>query len=209
MQQHTIEGIATLIESRDGSTGSHVRNTGVYASMLAQEMFLRKMYPQDITIDFVEMIGLIAPLHDVGKIKISDTILNKPGKFTAEEYEIMKTHAELGGEIIGDILRDDLNPKLLKMAQNIATYHHERWDGKGYPKGLKGEEIPIAARIMSVADVFDALSSERVYKEKMNIDEVLFEMRQSEGKQFQKEIVEVFISLRNDIEKYLNQSQIQ
>ena len=156
MMQHTIEGMATLIESRDGSTGEHVRNTGVYAQMIAEEMLRRRMYPKEINMDFVDMIGRIAPLHDVGKIKISDTILNKPGNLTSEEYEIMKTHAAIGGKLIGDILHEDLDPKMLSMAENIATYHHERWDGSGYPLGLKNTQIPLEARIMSVADVFDA-----------------------------------------------------
>ena len=200
MQQHTIEGMATLIEGRDGSTGAHVRNTGIYAKMIAEDMSRRRMYPKEINNEFIDMIGRIAPLHDVGKIRISDTILNKPGKFTPEEYEIMKTHAAMGGEIIGEILRKDLEPEMLQMAVDIATYHHERWDGTGYPTGKKGTEIPLCARIMAAADVFDALSSKRVYKPEMEIDEVFHEMVINENKQFQKEIVEVVLALRPQLE---------
>lgn len=207
MQQQTIEGMATLIEGRDGSTGAHVRNTGVYARMIAEEMYRRHMYPRELTSEFVEMIGIMAPLHDVGKIEISDTILNKPGKFTPEEYEIMKTHAALGGQIIGRIMHDSLEPDMLQMAMDIATHHHERWDGTGYPDGLKGREIPLCARIMAAADVFDALSSKRVYKPEMDIDEVFREMVKNEDKQFQKEIVEVVLSLRPQLEAYLAKAQ--
>ena len=203
MQQQTIEGMATLIEGRDGSTGAHVRNTGVYARMIAEEMYHRHMYPNELTGEFVEMIGIMAPLHDVGKIEISDTILNKPGKFTPEEYEIMKTHAALGGQIIGRIMQGSLEPDMLQMAMDIATHHHERWDGTGYPDGLKGTEIPLCARIMAAADVFDALSSKRVYKPEMDIDQVFHEMVINENKQFQKEIVEVVLSLRPRLEAYL------
>ena len=203
MQQHTIEGMATLIESRDGSTGAHVRNTGVYARMIAEEMYRRRMYPKEINSEFIDMIGRMAPLHDVGKIKISDTILNKPGRFTPEEYEVMKTHAALGGDIIRDIMKKDLEPEMLDMAVNIATYHHERWDGNGYPTGKKGTEIPLCARIMAAADVFDALSSKRVYKPEMDIDQVFHEMEINRDKQFQKEIVDVVISLRPQLEAYL------
>ena len=207
VQQQTIEGMATLIESRDGSTGAHVRNTGVYARMIAQEMYNQGMYPKEINSEFVDMIGIMAPLHDVGKIKISDTILNKPGRFTPEEYEIMKTHAPMGGEIIRSIMSRELEPKMLDMAVNIATYHHERWDGHGYPSGLKGTEIPLCARIMAAADVFDALSSKRVYKPAMEIDQVFQEMVINGDKQFQKEIVDVVVSLRPQLEAYLKKSK--
>ena len=207
MQQHTIEGMATLIEGRDGSTGAHVRNTGVYARMIAEEMYHRGMYPKEIDSEFVDMIGRMAPLHDVGKIKISDTILNKPGRFTPEEYAVMKTHAALGGEIIRDIMKKDLEPEMLEMAVNIATYHHERWDGNGYPTGKKGTEIPLCARIMAAADVFDALSSKRVYKPEMDIDQVFHEMEINKDKQFQKEIVDVVIDLRPRLEVYLQKAR--
>ena len=207
MQRHTIEGMATLIESRDGITGAHVRNTGVYAKMLAKEMYKQGQYPNEIDRSFVNQIGWMAQLHDVGKIKISDTILNKPGKFTPEEYEIMKTHTTLGGEIIQQIMSEDMDPEIVQMAFNIATYHHERWDGKGYPTGKKGTEIPLCARIMAVADVFDAMSSKRVYKPEMAIDDVFAELEANENKQFQKEIVEVAIAIRPQLEEYLNKNR--
>ena len=171
--------------------------------MIAEEMYRLHMYPREIDYEFVDMIGMMAPLHDVGKIEISDTILNKPGKFTPEEYEIMKTHAALGGKIIGRIMQGSLEPEMLQMAIDIATHHHERWDGTGYPDGLKGTEIPLCARIMAAADVFDALSSKRVYKPEMDIDQVFHEMVINENKQFQKEIVEVVLSLRPQLEAYL------
>ena len=204
MQQHTIEGMATLIESRDGSTGCHVRNTGVYAHMLAERMFLTGMYPNEIDAEFVDMMGRMAPLHDVGKIKVSDLILNKPGRLTDEEFAIMKSHAASGGEIIAQIL-GEADPKTLKMAQDIATYHHERWDGRGYPTGKKGTEIPLCARIMAVADVFDALSAKRIYKEAMTVDQTLEEMVKNEGTQFEADIVEVLVELKDDIQACMDE----
>ncbi len=165
MQENVIEGMATLIESRDGSTGEHVRNTKQYVRLIVDYMYENHMHEDEIDPTFIEHIISAASLHDVGKIMISDVILNKPERLTSEEFEIMKTHSAVGGDIVKRILGDDTDKERLKIASDIAKYHHEKWNGTGYPEGLKGEEIPLCARIMAVADVFDALVSKRVYKD--------------------------------------------
>lgn len=199
LQWGVIEGMATLIESRDGNTGLHVKNTSRYVRILAGEILRRRMYPDIVDEKFVEVITKVAPLHDVGKIKISDVILNKPGKFTKEEYEIMKQHSAMGGEIVGDILGKDADPYMVQMARDVATYHHERWDGSGYPTGLAGEEIPLAARIMAVADVFDAIISKRVYKEAMEIEEGFAELKRCAGTHFDPALVKVFLEIKEEV----------
>ncbi len=207
MQWGVIESMAVLIESRDGNTGEHVKHTRVYAKLLASKMLQQGMYPEVITERFVQTFAEAAPLHDVGKIKISDVILNKPEQLSAEEYEIMKTHTVLGGEIVSDILGEDADPFLLQMATDVAVYHHERWDGKGYPYGIKERDIPLAARIMAVADVFDALTSERVYKAAMSVEEGLARIESYAGSYFEPEIAQVFLELKSEIQEYIRQNQ--
>lgn len=205
MQWNVVESMASLIEGRDGSTGEHVRNAGAYVRMIAEEMLRRGMYPEIIDRRYVDEVSQLAPLHDVGKIRIPDAVLNKPGRLTDEEYEIMKTHAALGGQVIQAILGEEADPALVELAQQLTTCHHERWDGKGYPAGKKGTQIPLCARIMAVADVFDALSSRRVYKQAMDLDDVFNELKKGEGTQFQPEIVEVFLSLKPQVQQYLKE----
>lgn len=204
MQWSVIEGMASLIESRDGNTGQHVKNTREYVKLLSEELLRRGMYSNVINEKFVTTITQVAPLHDVGKIKISDVILNKPSKFTPEEFEIMKQHTVMGGEIVTDILGKDADPYMLKMAKEVATYHHEKWDGSGYPEGLSGKNIPLPARIMAVADVFDAIISKRVYKESMSIEEGFSELERCAGTHFDKELVKVFIDIKSEVALYCN-----
>lgn len=203
MQENVIEGMAAIIESRDNSTGEHVRNTKRYVSMMADHMLANKIYPETVNEKFTVYIRNAAPLHDVGKILISDVILNKPGKFTPEEYEIMKTHAFLGGDIVEKILAGNAEPELLQMAKEIVCCHHEKWDGSGYPEGLRGSEIPLSARIMAVADVFDALVSKRVYKEAMAEENAFHILREDAGKHFDPVLVDVFFSIREEVHQYL------
>ncbi|MBO4216642.1 MAG: HD domain-containing protein, partial [Clostridia bacterium] len=164
MQGRVIDVLATLIETRDVGTGEHVIRTSKYVGMLAHELQKEEKYKDMLSDDEIRKLQSAAPLHDVGKIAVSDTILLKPGKLTAEEFEIMKTHTVKGRKMIESIFSGIENSELLRTAEDIAVSHHERWDGAGYPNGLKGEEIPLSARIMAVADVFDALVSVRVYK---------------------------------------------
>lgn len=200
-QWSVIESMASLIEGRDGNTGEHVINTRRYVSIIAKEMLRRGLHPEIITPEYVENLVRSAPLHDVGKIKISDTILNKPGKFTPEEFEVMKKHSVYGGEIIENVLGEDADEELINVARDVALYHHEKWNGKGYPEGKTGEDIPLAARIMAVADVFDALISKRVYKESMSLDEAFDIIMKDSGIHFDPEVAKVFIDMRPEVEK--------
>lgn len=199
LQRKLIDGLAMLIESRDGNTGEHVINTRRYVSMIVNKMFEKGMYPDIINQEYIDKIYAVAPLHDVGKIMISDVILNKPGRFTEEEFEIMKKHASEGGRIVEELLGEDADPLLLQIAKEVTQFHHEKWNGKGYPKGLIGEKIPLAARIMAVADVFDALISKRVYKEPISVDEAFNIIKIDSGKHFDPEIAEVFLELHAEI----------
>lgn len=206
MQESVIEGMAAIIESRDNSTGEHVRNTKRYVSMMADYMLKNNIYPEEVDEKFTVYIRNAAPLHDVGKILISDVILNKPGRFTPEEFEIMKTHAVLGGDIVEKILAGNAEPELLQMSREIVCCHHEKWDGSGYPQGLRGSEIPLSARIMAVADVFDALVCKRVYKKAMAEERAFAILREDAGKHFDPVLVDVFFAIRGDVHQYLQEN---
>jgi response regulator RpfG family c-di-GMP phosphodiesterase len=144
-----------------------------------------------------------APLHDVGKISISDTILNKPGKLTDEEFELMKTHTTAGKEIMEKVIDRVQGENYLKEARNMAAYHHEKWDGSGYPEGLYGEVIPLSARVMAVADVFDALSSKRVYKDAMPFEKAMSIIEEGSGTHFDPKCVEVFLESQKEVKTVL------
>ncbi len=206
MQEHVIECMATLIESRDSSTGQHVMSTKKYVSMIVWYMYNHQMHPEEVNKEYIDRITNAAALHDVGKIMISDTILNKPGKFTPEEFEIMKTHSRLGSEIVQEILGENADQSLVRISSDVARYHHEKWDGTGYPEGLKGQEIPLCARIMAVADVFDALVSKRVYKDGIPLQKAFSILQEESGSHFDPQIIEVFMAIRQDVEAYLRQS---
>lgn len=196
LQRHIIEDLAALIESRDLSTGQHVARTKRYVELIAKEMQKLPQYAEILTDETVERIARAAPLHDIGKIAVSDRILQKPGRLTPEEFEEMKKHAALGGEMVHNILGNLDDAPFLQTAAEIATGHHERWDGSGYPNGLAGEAIPLPARMMAVADVFDALVSERCYKKAMPPDQAFRIMEEERGKQFDPAIVDLLPALR-------------
>ena len=204
MQEHVIVGMANLIESRDGSTGKHVKNTQTYVRMIAQELERRGLFSEVLTGDYIEKLCKAAPLHDVGKIQVPDSILQKPGRLTAEEYEIMKSHTTCSSAILDEIIGDVEEEDYIRLAKDVAMHHHERWDGKGYPMGLKGEEIPLGARIMALADVFDALYEERCYKPPMRPIEKIYEiLAEGRGTQFDPVITDVFVSLNEPLREYL------
>ena len=151
------------------------------------------LFSEYLTDEFYYDVYNSAPLHDVGKIKVSDVILNKPGKLTDEEFAIMKSHASAGGEVIERAMELSGDSAFLKEALNLATHHHEKWDGSGYPDGLKGDEIPLSARIMAVSDVFDALVSARSYKKPFTFEEAMNIISEGAGKHFDPVIAKVFI----------------
>ena len=206
IQEQVIMGMATLIETRDNSTGKHVKNTKTYVKMIAQELKARNIYADILTDDYIMNVYKAAPLHDVGKIKISDAILRKPGKLTEEEYNSMKLHSVYGREIINEIIGGVEDPEYVKIAEDIAMYHHERWDGTGYPIGLKGEDIPLCARIMALADVFDALYEERCYKEPIRpVFKIMQTLMEGRGTQFDPLITDVFVSLEQEVKELLGE----
>ena len=193
MQDGLIITMADMVENRDSDTGAHVQKTAAYVKIIVEGLKRKGYYSEKLTPKFMSDVVRSAPLHDVGKINISDKVLNKPGKLTDEEYEIMKTHTTAGKKIIEDAIGKMEAESYLKEARNMAAYHHERWDGKGYPEKLHGEVIPLSARIMAVADVFDALTSPRVYKPAFPIEKALVIMEEEKGKQFDPKCIEVFM----------------
>ena len=201
MQSGLIILMADLVESRDKSTGDHIRKTAAYVRIIIDELLKEGVYTDDLTDEYIGKVINLAPLHDIGKIHVSDSILNKPGRLTDDEFKIMKSHTTAGHGIL--VNAKDLVPEAdyLEEAQNLAAYHHERWDGKGYPNGLSGEEIPLSARIMAVADVFDALVSRRCYKPPFSYDTALGIIRDGAGTQFDPKIVEAFLNAKDSVLK--------
>jgi len=195
IQTVSIRALAHLAETRDPETGNHILRTQSYVRLLASLLRGHPSFSATINDPYIKMIAQSAPLHDIGKVGIPDAILLKPGKLTADEWAIMKTHTRMGSDAIELAERDIEKPvEFLALAKEVAHWHHERWDGQGYPDQLSGEAIPISARLMALADVFDALVSKRVYKEAVTY-EVAREIIASErGKQFDPEMTEVFLS---------------
>ena len=193
MQDGLIITMADMVENRDSDTGAHIQKTASYVKIIVEGLKKKGYYAEKITPKFMSDVVRSAPLHDIGKINISDAVLNKPGKLTDEEYEIIKTHTTAGKKIMEDAISTVRGENYLKEARNMAAYHHERWDGKGYPEGLHGEVIPLSARIMAVADVFDALTSPRVYKPAFPLEKALAIITEGAGTQFDPKCVEVFM----------------
>lgn len=203
MQDGLIITMADLVESRDSDTGAHVQKTAAYVKIIVEGLKKKGYYLQKITPKFMSDVVRSAPLHDVGKINIPDEVLNKPGKLTDEEYEIMKTHTTAGKRIMENAISTVEGDNYLKEARNMAAYHHERWDGKGYPEGIHGEVIPLSARIMAVADVFDALTSPRVYKPAFPLEKALAILEEGKGTQFDPKCVEVFMDALPEVKVIL------
>ena len=193
MQDNLIMVMADLVESRDKFTGDHVRNTAAYTRIAMNQMRREGIYPDILTNEFISNVYKSAPLHDVGKIVVSDVILNKPGPFTDEEFEIMKNHTIAGKEILEKAKGAVSEPSYLDEGQRLAAYHHEKWNGSGYPYGLSGEDIPLSARIMAVADVFDALVSKRSYKDGFPIDKALSIIESGIGTHFDPQVARAFL----------------
>jgi putative two-component system response regulator len=206
IQDTTLNVFAELVETRDNDTANHVLRTQNYVRILSNRLWENEKYRNELGFEDIERIVKAAPLHDIGKIGIPDAILLKPGKLTTEEYETMKKHCKIGGNAIRLAINKTLSVStdtrdergeisalyFLEEAEKIVNYHHERWDGTGYPEELYGDMIPISARIMALADVFDALTTVRPYKKAWSMEAVVNYIRDQKGLQFDPDVVEAF-----------------
>ena len=201
LQNGMILVLADMVESRDQNTGEHVRKTAAYTGVIMRQLRKAHIYEDQLTDEYIEDVMHSAPLHDVGKIQVPDAILNKPGKLTDEEFAIMKTHTTAGSDIIGSaisMVSEDDSGYLIE-ARNLAHYHHEKWNGSGYPDGLSGTDIPLSARIMAVADVFDALVSKRSYKDGFPFEKAMTIIEEGRGSHFDPAIVDAFMSASDEV----------
>ncbi len=204
LQDNIIIGMANLIESRDGDTGEHIKRTSFYVNLLARAIRDKGLYTDILTDNYIELLTKAAPMHDIGKILVPDHILQKPGRLTPEEYEIIKEHSAAGGKIVREVLGFIEEKDYIEIASDMAAHHHEKWNGSGYTKGLAQEDIPLSARIMAIADVFDALVSKRCYKSPMPVEEAFAEMEKSSGTHFDPQLVKIFLGLKEEIMGYLH-----
>jgi response regulator RpfG family c-di-GMP phosphodiesterase len=204
-----IFGLAKLAESRDADTGNHLERIAIYSTRLASALRRNSPYRNQISSQFVQLIGISSSLHDIGKVGIADSILMKPGRFAEEERLMMQLHVAIGGKCVQDIETRLGQSNFLQMARQIALCHHERWDGKGYPEGLAGEEIPLEARIVAVADVYDALSTKRVYKEAIPHRRCVEMIRGEAGKHFDPVVVEAFLQIEADFAEVVKRCAAQ
>lgn len=196
-----IFGLAKLAESRDPETGHHLERIAAYSTRLASAIRRHPRYRDQINSMFVQSIGVSSALHDIGKVGIPDHVLLKPGPLTDEEVAIMRLHPRIGADCIEQIQRRLGASDFLHQAREIALYHHERWDGTGYPFGIHSEEIPLSARIVTIADVYDALTSRRIYKDPYSHEVSVEKIRQATGKQFDPQLVEIFLSIEAEFEQ--------
>lgn len=201
IQEQTIYGMANLIESRDSDTGEHVKRTSLYVELLGKAAKEAGYHKEIITDGYIEFLKKAAPMHDIGKIAVSDSILKKPGKLTEEEFKKIQNHTIAGEKMIREVLSGIESEDYVKIAADVAVGHHERWDGNGYPYKLKGEEISLEARIMAIADVFDALVSPRCYKDPFSTDEAFEIISLSRGTHFDPVLTDLFISKKDEVVK--------
>ena len=206
LQNGLILVLADMVESRDTCTGQHVRKTAAYSEIIMRELKREGVYADTLTEEYISDVINSAPLHDIGKIKVSDLILNKPGRLTDEEFAVMKTHTIEGAHVIEHAMKmvSEEDSPYLKEADNLAMYHHEKWNGSGYPVGLKGEEIPLSARIMAVADVFDALVSKRSYKDGLSYEKAMEIIEAGSGSHFDPAIVHAFAEAGDKVREVMN-----
>lgn len=202
MHDNLIMSMAAMVESRDNSTGGHIKRTSYGVRILIDE--IQKNDKLNLSDEFCKNIIKAAPMHDLGKIAVDDAVLRKPGRFTPEEFEKMKHHSAEGARVIHEILKKTDDESFRLLAENVAHYHHERWDGSGYPEGLKGENIPIEARIMAIADVYDALVSKRVYKDSLSFEKADAIITEGMGTQFDPGLKMYYDNARPRLEAYYN-----
>ena len=200
-QMETIFSLAKLAQSRDDDTGKHLERVQKYCYALATELAKSSPYKNEITKSFVKNIVYASPLHDIGKVAISDSILLKPGRLTPEEFNKMKYHTIYGADTLSEVHKKFGTNDFIEMGVYIARYHHERWDGSGYPENLQGEDIPLCARIMAIADVYDALASRRVYKDAFPHEKCVDIMKEGRGTQFDPYILDAFMIINQEFKK--------
>ena len=200
-----VMGFATLVENKDGSTGGHIKRTSLYVKLLAEELRSRGYYKDVLTNDYMKNLCMAAPMHDIGKIAVPDIILQKPGKLTEEEFNTMKLHTVAGGKIIRETFGHLGDEQYAQMAYEVASCHHEKWNGRGYPQGLKRKEIPLCARIMAIADVFDAVSQSRCYRKAMPLEKCFNIIEEGSGQDFEPVLVEVFLDIKDKVEEVYRQ----
>ena len=203
MQRNIIYTLANMVENRDENTGGHIERTAKYVRLIGEKLKAEGIYAEIVNDEYIERLCDSAPLHDIGKIKISDAVLNKPGKLTPEEFNIMKTHATEGSRVLKQSLTGIEDESWLSVAIDMAQYHHEKWSGKGYPEGKSGNDIPLCARIMAVSDVFDALVSEHSYKKAYTFETAMEIIRKDSGSHFDPEIVKAFIASEKEIQEIM------
>ena len=196
-----LDSMVHVAEVHDIETGAHIVRTKKYIKLLAEYIDSKGMYKNQLSPNIIEMMYRTAPLHDIGKVGIEDAILKKPGKLTAMEYEVMKTHAVLGKHIIDNAISSYEKNDFFVMARNIALYHHEKWDGTGYPDGLKGNEIPLESRFMALSDVYDALVSKRVYKKAFSYENTIKIIIDGRGKHFDPILVDAFVEIQEQFKE--------
>jgi len=202
LQDATINAMASLAETRDNETGNHIRRTQHYVRLLATELAATPEFQDSLTPPVIEALYKSAPLHDIGKVGIPDNVLLKPDKLTDEEFDIMKTHTTLGRDVIEMVEHSiDFESEFLRFAKEIAYAHQEKWDGSGYPKGLQGDEIPLSARLMAVADVYDALISKRVYKPPLSHQKAVEIINEGSDQHFDPRIVTAFMAVEQKFEQ--------
>jgi putative two-component system response regulator len=202
IQDVTIQVMASLAETRDNETGNHIRRTQNYVKALAEHLKGHPRFRHFLSDSIIQQLYKSAPLHDIGKVGIPDHILLKPGRLTPEEFEIMKTHTTLGRDaIIQAEKKLGMTVDFLQLAKEIAYSHQEKWDGSGYPEGLSGDEIPISARLMALADVYDALISRRVYKEPMSHEEAAAIIEAGRSLHFDPDIVDAFLAIQAEFQE--------
>ena len=206
VQEVTILALASLAETRDNDTGNHLHRTQRYVKVLAQHLKQHPRFETDLTDKNIDLLYKSAPLHDIGKVGIPDRILLKPGPLDPDEFEIMKTHTIIGRDAIEHAERSlGTSVEFLRMAKGIILYHQEKWDGSGYPEGLSGDDIPVYARLMAVADVYDALISRRVYRERMPYDNVVRIITEGRGSHFDPDIVDTFLQVQDEFREIARQ----
>ncbi|MDO4316951.1 MAG: HD domain-containing protein [Lachnospiraceae bacterium] len=204
MQNQLVTGFSNLVESRDKSTGEHVLRTREYVRMIAEELKRQGHYVDELSPETIRKYAMAAPLHDTGKLAVPDAILHKEGSLTEEEYEIIKKHTTEGYRLVTENLSNLGDAELLQAIQHTVLYHHERWDGSGYPEGRRGTDIPLCARIMAAADALDALLSERCYKKSMEVEEAFAVFEEQKGSYFEPCIVDAVLELKKPITDFLH-----